>query len=187
MFNKNEFEHIREWIIDFEKKRDNIIGLSREIISLSKKIISFTMQNKISDAKDLVNEIEIKKNQLCKKNYNTNLPYVAEQEYVEALCFLNFVEKGVVPSMNEIKVDVTSYLAGLGDFTGELVRLAVNDVINGNYDRALKIKDFVAELHYEFTKLELRDSELRRKADSVRWNLKKLEDLALDIVKLKTK
>ncbi|GAG22250.1 unnamed protein product, partial [marine sediment metagenome] len=49
------------------------------------------------------------------------------------------------------------------------------------FKEALKIKAFVDEIYGEFLKFDLRNSELRRKSDSIKWNLKKLEDVIFDI------
>jgi len=75
---------------------------------------------------------------------------------------------------------------GLCDLTGELVRKAVNDVIKKNFKQAMEIKDLVDEIYGEFLKFNLRNSELRRKSDQIKWNLKKLEDVVFEL-KLKGK
>jgi len=73
----------------------------------------------------------------------------------------------------------------LCDLAGELVRKAVKDSIKKNFDSVLEIRDFVEELYGEFLKFNLRNGELRKKSDSIRWNLNKLEELALDVSKRK--
>ena len=65
--------------------------------------------------------------------------------------------------------------------TGELVRLAVNQSIRKNKIQALEIKDFVTDIYGEFLKLDFRNGELRKKSYSIKWNLRKLEDLALNL------
>ena len=89
-----------------------------------------------------------------------------------------------IPTSAQLKVDSESYLLGLCDLTGELVRKAVNEVIKKDYEAAVKIKDVVAEIYDEFLKFDLRNGELRKKSDQIKWNLKKLEDIVFE-VKLK--
>ena len=84
-----------------------------------------------------------------------------------------------------MKVNSEEYLLGLCDLAGELVRKAVKDSIKKNFDSVLEIRDFVEELYGEFLKFNLRNGELRKKSDSIRWNLNKLEELALDVSKRK--
>src|SRR3989344_3489795 len=86
-----------------------------------------------------------------------------------------------LPSKSELKVDSECYLMGLSDLTGELVRRAANEIINKDLDSAFKIRKFVNDLYGEFIQLDIRNGDLRRKADAVRWNLKKLEDVIFDV------
>ena len=65
--------------------------------------------------------------------------------------------------------------------TGELVRKAINDAIKGNMKSALFIKGFVEELYGELLQFDFRNSELRRKFDGIKYDLKRLEDIALSI------
>ncbi|MFO7711234.1 MAG: hypothetical protein R6V53_05710, partial [Candidatus Woesearchaeota archaeon] len=78
-------------------------------------------------------------------------------------------------------VDTESYLLGLCDLTGELMRKAVNEVINKNPDMVYKIKDLITELYSEILKFDLRNSELRKKSDSIKWNLSKVEDIIYNL------
>ena len=50
----------------------------------------------------------------------------------------------------------------------------------------VEIRDVVDEIYGELLKFDFRDSDLRRKFDSVKYDLKKLEDLLLEL-KLKGK
>ena len=70
---------------------------------------------------------------------------------------------------------------GLCDLSGELVRKAVNDVIKKNFKEAMIIKNLVEEIYGEFLELNLRNSELRRKSDQIKWSLKKLEDIVFEL------
>ena len=47
--------------------------------------------------------------------------------------------------------------------------------------RAEKIKELVHDIYGEFLKLHLRNGELRKKSDAIKWNLKKLEEVMYDI------
>ena len=48
-----------------------------------------------------------------------------------------------------------------------------------------KIKNFVEDVYGEFLKFDLRNGQLRKKSDSIKWNLKKLEEILYDLNKLK--
>src|SRR3989344_5486552 len=97
------------------------------------------------------------------------------------MTLLSFVREGRIANREELDVNTSDYLLGLCDLTGELVRLAINKAIRKDYSYALRIKSAVEEIYGEFLKFDLRNGPLRKKADSLKWNLKKLEELALSI------
>lgn len=175
------FKNIRTELKKFENERENVIAISREVIKLSKLIIYSIHRNDVKDAEGLIKEIKITIKKLDNKHYDTKIDCVAFQEYVEALCYYEFVKNGKIPGYKELGVDVEHYLLGLCDLTGELGRKAVNDIINKNYKNVLKIKEVVSNIYYGFLSLDLRNNELRVKADSIKYNLKKIEDLTLEL------
>ncbi|MAE42350.1 hypothetical protein CMO93_01150 [Candidatus Woesearchaeota archaeon] len=186
MLNAKEFEKIREDLAAFEAKRESVIQKSREIINLSKRIIYALHRNDVKTASSLVKDIEKGKKTLTNVRMDTNINIVALQEYAEALCYYHFVKNKKIPTATSLKIGNESYLLGLCDLTGELVRKAVNDVINKNFKAAFEIKNLVEEIYGEFLKFNLRNSELRKKSDQIKWNLKKLEDVVFEL-KLKGK
>jgi len=74
----------------------------------------------------------------------------------------------------------------LCDLTGELVRRAINKAINEQYSESVEIRDVVAMIYENLMQFDFRNGELRRKFDSIKYDLKKLEDLVLEL-KLKDK
>ena len=182
MLNKKEFGKIRKEIADFDVKRESIIQKSRDVINISKRIIYALHRDDIKSASVYVKEIEKKKKALNAHIWlDININQTALQEYVEALCYYHFVKNKKIPVRALLKVDNESYLMGLCDLTGELVRKAVNEVIKKNFKKAMEIKSLVDEIYGEFLKFNLRNSELRRKSDQIKWNLKKLEDVVFEL------
>lgn len=181
MISRSEFESVQQELKDFEEKREEVIRKSRSIIMLSKQIIYAAQRNELEKAEELCAAIRKAVKELPSGYYDTDMEKVAVQEYVEAVCFFEFVKNRKLPTRRELEVSTESYLLGLCDLTGELVRQAVNAVINKKNKEALEIKEFVEELYGEFLQFDLRGGQLRKKADSIKWNLRKLEDLALGI------
>ena len=181
MLNKKDFGKLRNEIHYLDEQREKVIQLSRETINLSKQIIYSAQRNEINE--DLVKTIKAKIKELRKVNFNadTNINSVAFQEYVEAICFHEFVKRGKIPTSKELGVSAEDYLSGICDLTGELVRKAVYDVIHRKFDEAAKIKELVHDIYGEFLKLHMRNGDLRKKSDSIKWNLKKLEEVMYDI------
>ncbi|MDO8740076.1 MAG: hypothetical protein Q7J54_00705 [Candidatus Woesearchaeota archaeon] len=183
MLNKKEFEDIIKELKKFDEEREKTIRQSRDIIQLSKQIIYAVQRDDISSADALVKEIKEKAKKLPLKFYDTEMDAVAMQELVEAVVFYEFVKNNKMPSRKELGAETTAYLMGLCDLTGELVRKAVKDVINKRYSEAKKIKDLVDEIYGEFLKFDLRNGDLRKKADQIKWNLKKLEEMEYDVAR----
>ncbi|HLC78478.1 MAG TPA: hypothetical protein VJH92_05105 [Candidatus Nanoarchaeia archaeon] len=181
MINKKEFEQMRKELNEFEIKREDTIITSRDIIKLSKQII-YSLHRGETEVNNLVKEIKTKIKLLDKtKDYDTGISSVAFQEYVEAVAYFEFVKSDKIPSAKELDVNIEAYLGGMADLTGELVRKAVHEAIKKNFNSVLKIKELVEEVYGEFLKFDLRNGELRKKSDSIKWNLNKLEDLAFSL------
>lgn len=182
-FDKAEFQKIRDEIHMLDAKREDVIQTSREIISLSKQVIYAAQRNDIKTAASSIKKLNDKLKKLRKINVpiDANISSVAFQEYVEAIAFYEFVKNRKIPTRSCLGVTAEDYLSGLCDLTGELVRKAVYDVIHKKFDEAERIKEVVHDIYGEFLKLHLRNSELRKKSDSIKWNLKKLEEVMYDI------
>ena len=63
----------------------------------------------------------------------------------------------------------------------ELARLAVNSVTHGDYGMPLLISRFVKDVHAGFQVLNLKNDTLRRRSDSVKYSVKKVEDVVYDL------
>ena len=183
MINKSEFSKIRQEMHKLDMKREEVIQTSREVITLSKQIIYAAQRNDMKEAEASIKKIKEKIKKLRKVNISTDtsINSVAFQEYVEAIAFYEFVKNKKIPTKASLGVSAEDYLSGLCDLTGELVRKAIFDVIHKKFDEAEKIKELVHDIYGEFLKLHLRNGELRKKSDSIKWNLKKLEEVMYDI------
>lgn len=187
MIDEKDFNNIREAIGDSDLRREELIKKSRDIIRLSKEAIYSVHRDELSASEALIKKLkkefeEI--NKLVKKSpellYSGSFK-VAVQEYVEALCFFNVIKNKKLLSSKEFDVNPEYYLLGLCDLTGELVRKATNYTIKDKYEQALFLRDFVESLYNQFMAMDLRNGELRKKFDGMRYDLKRIEDLALDI------
>ncbi|MBU0461597.1 MAG: hypothetical protein KJ574_03340 [Nanoarchaeota archaeon] len=96
------------------------------------------------------------------------------------------MKNGKMPTSSSLKVNDEHYILGVCDLTGELVRKAINSVINDDYKTAKDIHAFVSELYEELSKFSFFSGELRKKYDSIKYDLKRLDDLLLSL-KLKGK
>jgi translin len=187
MLNKQDFKDMRNDYDEFDQKREKLIKDSRDLLKLSKQIIYAIHRHDMKPAETAV--AKIKKALAALQSLVKGNPQleavgaykVAVGEYAEALLYYHFIKDNQIPTRAQLKIDAESYLLGLCDLTGELVRKAVFLAGKGKYSDVMKIKECVDEIYGEIIQFNLRNSELRKKADSIKYDLKKLEDLVLQI------
>ena len=176
MINRKEFDAIKKDLAQWEEHRENTIQLSRDIIRQSKEIIYALHRGDIKKAEQVIKAIKQNLTKLPKTAYDTGMGEAARQEYVEALTYYHLLKDKKLPTRAELGVETHEYLSGLCDLTGELVRKAYRDVIEGKNKEAKQMIEVVDALYYEFLQFDPR-GDLRKKADSIKYNLAKLEDL----------
>lgn len=192
MLDKEDLKEVLDEFNQSDEQRELLIKKSRDVLKLSKQLIYSIHREDMDSAKALAKELDASFGELkAIAEKSPELRYsgsfrISAQEYAEAKCYFIFVSVNRLPSHSELKLDSESYLLGLCDLTGELVRKAINDAIKGRLDSALKIKEVVEEIYGELLKFDFRNSELRKKFDSIKYDLRRLEDLALNI-KLKAR
>ena len=187
MLNKKDFNDMRKEYHQNDGLREDLIKKSRDLLKISKQIIYAVHKSDMKKAfghskKTLVILNDLKK--IIKKSPVLEFSGAfksAVEEYAEAMIYYNFVKSGKMISYKSLKIDSEIYLMGLADFTGELVRKAVFLAGKGEVKKVIKIKELVDEIYGEMLGFDLRNSDLRRKFDAVKYNLKKLENLVLDL------
>ncbi len=192
MLNKKDLNEMKKEFNSFDDNRELVIKKSRDILKLSKQVIYAVHRDDLKEADKLIKKIESekKKSELI-INKNSKLETVgaynvAIGEYVEAMLYYHFIKNKKIPTHKFLKVKTSHYLFGLIDLTGELGRKAVQLAGKGDFKKVVVIKEIVSEIYGELLKFDFRESDMRRKFDSVKYDLKKLEDLVLEL-KLKGK
>ncbi len=192
MVNTAEFARLHKELAAFDDQRDVLIKKSRDVVSLSKQIIYAVHRNEVRSAEKLVKDIKASVRNLVsltKKHpalYYTGALRIAEQEFVEAVAYYSFIAHHALPTAVDLGVDTENYLLGICDLFGELMRRATNSAIKENYQEVVAIRNFLSDLYDELMKFEFRNSELRKKFDGLKYELKKVEHLILEL-KLKEK
>jgi translin len=178
------FQKLQKELHDYDEERENLIKKSRDVLKLSKLIIYAVHRDELDNASKLIKQIEQERKELEKiALHDPKMAYegsykIAIQEYVEAILYYEFVKTGKLP---ELKVLAEHFLLGLCDLPGELTRRAVFLAGKGEVDQVVKIKDQVDLLYGELLRFDFRDNEIRRKVDAVKYELRKLEDLVLEL------
>ncbi|KAL2263468.1 hypothetical protein VTK26DRAFT_6675 [Humicola hyalothermophila] len=78
-------------------------------------------------------------------------------------------------------VTIEEYLLGLISVIEDLGRLAVNSVTLGDNAMAVQISGFIKDLHAGFQVLNLKNDVLRKRVDSIKYSVKKVEDVVYDL------
>ncbi|XP_046885197.1 translin-associated protein X [Hypomesus transpacificus] len=124
------------------------------------------------------------------------------QEYVEAVSFQHFIRHRSLISLEEInarlvfikegkgceghapdttvltfQVTPTDYLLGVADLTGELMRMCISSVGNGDMDTPFQLSQFLRQIHDGFAYIgNTGPYEVSKKLHTLRQSLAKVED-----------
>ncbi|KAI1789599.1 Translin [Ganoderma leucocontextum] len=89
---------------------------------------------------------------------------------------------GIKPEWQDrIVLSVEDYLHGVITLVNELSRLAVNSVTLGDFEQPIKISLFVKDIFAGFSMLNLKNDTLRRRYDSLKYDIKKIEEVVYDV------
>ncbi len=187
MLNKADVDAMRKEMLAYDSKRELLIKKSRDVLKLSKQIIYAVHRDELKQAEHLIAEIKKEKTALQKLAGNdefllTEGSYkVALQEYAEALLYFSVIHSKRLATKKDLAIPTFYYVLGLCDLSGELVRKAVYLAGKDRYAEVIEIKNLVDSIYGELLAFDFRDNEIRRKFDSVKYDLRKLEDLVLDL------
>ncbi|KAI4378413.1 hypothetical protein MLD38_015894 [Melastoma candidum] len=81
----------------------------------------------------------------------------------------------------EFGLDLEDYLIGVCFMSNELPRYVVNQVTSGDYDCPRKVLNFLTDLNASFRILNLRNDFLRKKFDSLKYDLRRVEEVFYDV------
>ena len=178
------FAKLQRAVKAYDTEREHLIKKSRDVLKLSKQIIYAVHRDELTIAQGLMKEIEKERKELdtiathSKKMESEGSYKIAIQEYVEAVLYYYFITSG---KLVDLPVDGEYFLLGLADLPGELNRRAVFLAGKGEVEKVGKIRDEVDMIYGELLKFDFRDNDIRRKVDAVKYELRKLEDLMLDL------
>jgi len=170
------YEKIRIFVINqanlaLHKAKQAIFCFQREEISSGEKILN--------EAEKILSSLQKKLNQALDLRFNGAYK-AAVEEYVEAKLFWQVLEFNKIKLINKKWLRFDDYLAGLCDLTGELVRRMIVLSTNGRFDEVEKVKNIVADIVGELTKINL-TGYLRHKYDEAKRNLEKAEQIIYEI------
>ena len=175
-----EMEQIRVQVESYDATRDAIIKRSRDITKCSKNAIYSLHRDDTKKAESQLCEAKAAAEEL--------LPHVLAdrtlrygsfegglEEYAEALIFQRFLASGtVVPKRQLPLVELTEYIGGLVDFTGEVGRYAVAKATRREVQAVERCHAVLDRLSGEMLLLRV-NAQMSKKAEALATNLRKLE------------
>lgn len=114
------------------------------------------------------------------------------QMVVSLLAFMHWLETGNLLMHTEAEeklglnnsdfaLDLEDYLVGVCFMSNEMPRYVVNQVTAGDYDCPRNVLKFLTDLHAAFHMLNLRNDFLRKKFDSMKYDLRRVEEVYYDV------
>ncbi|KAF8511581.1 Translin [Gautieria morchelliformis] len=82
---------------------------------------------------------------------------------------------------DRLYLQAEDYLLGLISLVNELSRYCVNVVTMGNHEEPIRISNFVKDMFAGFSMLNLKNDLLRRRFDSLKYDIKKIEEVVYDL------
>jgi len=210
------FETFRSELDDENDRRERIVKSSRDITIHSKRVIFLLHRLAISDLDDAGTREERKDYVEARKKLaeiqaifrslqpelqgerfwrHQNAISPGMQEYIEAVSFLHYLERGkmisydgVLDSLRDEKgvllchLSLDDYLLGVSDLTGELMRFAITAISRrGGRTKARDVSDFVRGCKADFDGFTPYVKQLSKKQAVTSQSLLKIEDAAYAI------
>jgi len=185
MLNKKFIQQLKSEYDKHEGERRQIISLSNQVLHDSKRVIFSLHRDNFEAAENSLKEIEEKLIYLDKKfghprNAQEGSFKAAMEEYVEAKMYYLVSTGKKVDKVAKIKIDTESYLGGICDLTGELVRLAINRAAQGKASEVEKIKGTISDIMAQLVEFDM-TGYMRTKYDQAKTNLRKIEQIDYEI------
>ncbi|XP_050277600.1 uncharacterized protein LOC126719081 isoform X3 [Quercus robur] len=210
---KDAFTKYTQYLNTLNEKRERVVKASRDITINSKKVIfqvhrisKHNREEVLEKAeKDLKAVTDQYISRLVKELHGTDFWKLRRayspgvQEYIEAATFCSFCKSGNLltldeinatllslsdPSLEPLQINVLDYLLGLADLTGELMRLAIGRISEGELEFAEKICRFVRDIYRELTLLvpHMDDSyDMKTKMDTMLQSVMKIENACFSV------
>ncbi|KAJ9174125.1 hypothetical protein P3X46_017187 [Hevea brasiliensis] len=210
---KDAFGKYAEYLNDLNDKRERVVKASRDVTMNSKKVIfqvhrisKYNKEEVLEKAeKDLAAVTDQYMSRLVKELQGTDFWKLRRayspgvQEYVEAATFCKFCQTGTLlnldeinasllplsdPSLEPLQLKILDYLLGLADLTGELMRLAIGRISDGEPEFAERICKFVREIYRELSLIvpHMDDSsDMKTKMDTMLQSMLKIENACFSV------
>ncbi len=185
----NDISRAIEHLEAKQKDFDSVLSLSRLIVRDCSSSMTLLHKGDRKGSHVLLSKIKSDLEKLKKIDNNfKSQSSQAYQEYAEAYCLYDIVERDEIPRMAELGMAPELYLLGLMDTVGELKREALEELRSGNYSKAEKYYRHMTEIYDSTRGLRFPDAVIggfRKKQDVARIQIEQTgSDLAVHASRL---
>lgn len=185
MINKDFIKSLKKDYKTNETERRSIIGASNPLLFEAKKVIFKLQRHDSKEAKKSLDLLEKKFKDLQKKYGAKRLSKegaykAACEEYLEAKTFYLAINKQEIKAISGLDFSYDSYLGGICDMLGELVRYSTNLASAGKYEECKQIKNIGEDIMSQLIDFDM-TGYLRTKYDQAKGHLRKLEQISYEI------
>ncbi len=186
MLDKKFFQKIRHDLLSYAEKRREVIKECGDAQHLAKRAI-FALQR--DDAKEATASLEQaekilvnlhKKHEKVDGIFDEGSYKASLEEFVEARLFSMAISDKPIGECKEIKVDSDTYIGGLADVPGELLRYAIKSATERKFGVVKKCYDMSEEIVHEMVDMNLTGYN-RQKFDQAKQALQKLQQVVYEV------
>ncbi|RDB14554.1 Translin [Hypsizygus marmoreus] len=190
-------EKIKDQVADLDKKTRTMVGMLNKVHSTRKESIPalvdsvrpvlLSCRETTSALVKLIPENQFWRwKELWSNSLRTAVFAAALMEYLSTRTLITLPQVSELLGIKDewkdrLLLPVEDYLHGLVSLVNELSRLAVNSVTLGNFEEPIRISIFVKDLFTGFSMLNLKNDLLRRRFDSLKYDIKKIEEVVYDV------
>ena len=201
----NDFLNYRDELDKRNDTHEQLVKLSRDVTIHSKRVIfsllrkGVSKENLLADAKTKISDIKLIFNQINEKLMRQDIyrfhraitPGI--QEFIEAISLLHYVETRsvinyqiVINTYFDLEnyqnfVTHLDYMLGVGDLTGELMRMGINSIGSGDYKTVNQLCAVMQEIYSNFSMYSKNFRELEKKANVMKNSLTKIENACCNL------
>lgn len=185
MINKKYFKQLQDQFVSLDEKKRKLQKLSSDALHASKRAIFSFHRDDWKTGEDLLdgalkNLKEIEKKYLSERLDSEGSFKAAQEEYVEAEIFRQFLYKEDIGPVKNWQADSDIYLGGLTDAVGEMVRYAVRKATSRDFHEVKRAQEAIEAIVAVLIELNL-TGYLRTKFDQAKQARHKMEQVMYEV------
>lgn len=176
---------IRMQLDEADKLRERCFELSRKLVRQCSLAIKHVHRGECDGAEAALREANAMASELHEiasmhpEVLSWGFVQDAQREFAEAALFFAITLRDALPTPEELKVTGVAYINGLAEAMGELRRLILSKLRDGDFDVARKLVTVMESVYYELLPFDHPDAltlGLRRRVDQLRHSLERTEE-----------